>query len=107
VSGDPSLSVPSVTRWFDTGAFSLPPFGTFGNAGRNLIEGPGYANVNLALLKHVTLAAVRLQLRAEAFNVFNRANFDLPDNFFGSPTFGQVLSAQAPRRVQLEARLLF
>jgi hypothetical protein len=49
----------------------------------------------------------RLQLRAEAFNVFNRANLDLPDNYFGSPTFGQVLSAQPPRRVQLGARLLF
>ena len=38
----------------------------------------------------------RLQLRAEAFNLLNRANFDLPDNFFGSPTFGQILSAGAP-----------
>ena len=108
VSGDPSLASPEPTQWFNTGAFSLPAFGTFGNAGRNILEGPAYANVNVALLKHVRLGGdTRLQLRAEAFNVFNRANFDLPDNFFGSPTFGQVLSAQAPRRVQLGARLLF
>ena len=108
VSGDPSLDSPDPTRWFNTTAFSLPAFGTFGNAGRNILDGPGYANVNVALLKHVRLGGdTRLQLRAEAFNVFNRANFDLPDNFFGSPTFGQVLSAQAPRRVQLGARLLF
>jgi hypothetical protein len=108
VSGDPSLGDPDQTQWFHTAAFSLPAFGTFGNAGRNILDGPGYANVNVALLKHVRLgAATRLQLRAEAFNVFNRTNFDLPDNYFGSPTFGQVLSAQAPRRVQLGARLLF
>ena len=108
VAGDPSVESPDPARWFNTSAFSLPQFGTFGNAGRNLLEGPGYANVNVAVLKHVRLGGdTRLQLRAEEFNVFNRANFDLPDNFFGSPTFGQVLSAQAPRRVQLGARLLF
>ena len=49
----------------------------------------------------------RCNLRLEAFNLFNRANFDLPDNFLGSPTFGQVLSAQSPRRVQIGARVLF
>jgi hypothetical protein len=107
VAGDPSRSDPSPDEWFDTAAFSLPAFGTFGNAGRNILEGPGYANLNVALLKHVTLGAARVQLRAEAFNLFNRANYGLPDNFFGSPTFGQVLTADAPRRVQLGARLLF
>jgi hypothetical protein len=43
----------------------------------------------------------------EAFNVFNRTNFGLPDNFIGSPTFGQILSAGNPRRVQLALKLLF
>jgi hypothetical protein len=108
VAGDPSAGDASVDRWFDTAAFSMPAFGTFGNAGRNILEGPGYANVNVALVKHVPFGAgPRLQLRAEAFNLFNRANFDLPDNYFGSPTFGQLLSAGPPRRVQLGARLLF
>ena len=41
-------------------------------------------------------SAVRLQLRAEAFNLLNRTNLDLPDAFFGSPTFGQMLSARQP-----------
>ena len=49
----------------------------------------------------------KLQLRLEAFNLFNHANFDLPDNFLGSPTFGQILSAQSPRRFQLGAKVLF
>jgi hypothetical protein len=50
---------------------------------------------------------VRLQLRLETFNLFNRANFDPPDAFLGSPTFGRVLSAQPPRRVQLGAKVTF
>jgi outer membrane receptor protein involved in Fe transport len=107
VSGDPSLSDPSESRWFNTAAFAMPAFGTFGDAGRNILDGPGYANVNVALLKHVTFGTTRLQLRAEAFNLFNRANLGLPDSFFGSPTFGEVLTAEAPRRLQLGARFLF
>ena len=88
----PSVGDPGPNQWFNTAAFSMPAFGTFGNAGRNILEGPGYQNVNLAVLKQRARCAgsTRLQLRAEAFNLFNRANFDLPDNFFGSPTFGQI-----------------
>ena len=47
------------------------------------------------------------QFRAEVFNLLNRANFGLPDNFVGSPTFGKILSADNPRRVQLGLKLLF
>ncbi len=50
---------------------------------------------------------VDLQFRAEAFNVFNHPNFDLPDNFLGSPTFGQILSAENPRHIQFGLKLLF
>jgi hypothetical protein len=108
VIANPALDHPTPARWFDTGAFVVPPRGTFGDAGRNLVEGPGYANVNAALIKHLPLPrGTRLQVRAEAFNLFNRANYDQPDNFLGSPTFGQVLSAGSPRRLQLGARMLF
>jgi hypothetical protein len=108
VSGDPSISDPDETRWFNTGAFSMPPFGSFGSAGRSILDGPGYANLNVAVIRDVRLGArARVQLRVEAFNVFNRVNLDNPDNFFGSPTFGQVLSAGSPRRMQLGARLMF
>ena len=108
VVGDPSLDNPRPERWFDTGAFAIPPFGSFGDAGRNIVEGPGYANLNLAGMKHIRIGgAVRLQARVEVFNLFNRANFNLPDPFMGSPTFGQVLSAQGPRRVQLGLKALF
>ena len=108
VDGNAAASNPGPNQWFNTAAFSMPAYGTFGNAGRNILEGPGYQNVNLALLKRVALRGrTSLQLRAEAFNLLNRTNFDLPDNFFGSPTFGQVLSAGAPRHIQFGVRFAF
>ena len=108
VNGDPSLSNPSADLWFNTSAFSLPPFGSFGNAGRNILDGPGYENINLAVIKYVGLpGTARLQLRAEAFNLLNHTNLDLPDAFFGSPTFGRILSAGSPRRFQFGVRALF
>jgi len=102
------VSNPGPSQWFNTAAFAVPAYGSFGNAGRNILEGPGYANMNLAVLKHLRVnARAKLQLRLEAFNLFNRTNFNLPDNFLGSPTFGQILSAGSPRRLQLGARVLF
>jgi hypothetical protein len=109
VSGTASLPSDqrSAERWFNTDAFTLPAFGSFGNAGRNILEGPGYRNLNLGLTKLVPLGAARLQFRIEAFNAFNRANFDLPDGFLGSPTFGRILSAGSPRRIQFGVKALF
>jgi hypothetical protein len=108
IVGDSDVADPSADRWFNTAAFAMPAFGTFGNAGRNILDGPGYANVNLGVIKHVPLGArAKLQLRAEAFNLLNRVNYDLPDAFIGSPTFGRILSAGPPRRCQFGARLLF
>ena len=102
------MSDPTAERWFNTGAFVFPAYGTFGNSGRNTVEGPGYQNVNLALMKRLPLGSrSKLQLRLEAFNLFNHTNFNQPDNFLGSPTFGQILSAQSPRRFQLGAKVLF
>jgi hypothetical protein len=108
VNGNAAATNQGPAQWFNTAAFSMPAFGTFGNAGRNILEGPGYQNVNLALLKRVPLRGrTSLQLRAEAFNLLNRTNFDLPDNFYGSPTFGQILSAGSPRHIQFGARFTF
>lgn len=109
VVSDPSLDDPSPERWFNTEAFAVPAFGSFGDAPRNLLDGPDLQNVNLAILKHLRIGSgeARLQLRAEAFNLFNRANFHLPDAFVGSPTFGQVVSAGSSRRCQFGVRLIF
>lgn len=108
VVGNPSLANPSQAGWFDTGAFVVPPRGRFGNARRNALEGPGYANVNMALIRRLPAGPrVRLELRLEAFNLLNRTNYDQPDNFLGSPTFGQVLSAGPPRHLQLGLKANF
>ncbi|HKY03309.1 MAG TPA: hypothetical protein VJQ56_00370, partial [Blastocatellia bacterium] len=108
IVGNPNLSDPSPDGWFNTAAFALPAFGTFGNVGRNILTGPDYKNVNMSLVKNTALTErLGLQFRAEAFNLFNRPNFDLPDNFLGSPTFGRILSAQSPRHIQFGVKLLF
>jgi hypothetical protein len=108
VAGDPRAGNRTPERWFNTSAFVFPAFGTFGNAGRNILDGPGYQNVNASLLKNTPLGErVNLQLRLEAFNLFNHPNFNLPDNFLGSPTFGRILSARDPRHLQFGAKLLF
>jgi hypothetical protein len=108
VVGNPHLANPNPDLWFNTAAFAIPPFGTFGNAGRNIIEGPSFQSVNLSLVKNTRLReGMSLQFRAESFNLLNHPNFNLPDNFIGSPTFGQILSAQDPRHIQFGLKLLF
>ena len=108
VVGVAKLEDPSPDRWFNTSAFAVPAFGSFGNAGRNILDGPGYQNINLGLLKNISLSGdARLQLRAEAFNLFNHSNFNLPDAYVGSPTFGRVVSADSPRRCQFGVKVIF
>lgn len=106
--GQARLSNPTVEKWFNTTAFVVPRFGSFGNAGRNILDGDGYQNVNFSLLKNTTIKEkVTVQFRAEFFNLFNHPNFGLPDNFVGSSSFGRVLSAESPRRIQFGVKLLY
>jgi Carboxypeptidase regulatory-like domain/TonB dependent receptor len=108
IIGNPLLGSPTPEQWFNTAAFAFAPRGTFGNAGRNILDGPGYQNVNASLVKNTALSErFNLQLRAEVFNLFNRPNFNLPDNFLGSPTFGRITSAREPRRIQFGVKVLF
>ena len=105
---NPELSNATTLQWFNTAAFAFPVPGTFGNAGRNILEGPGFQNVNASLVKNTALSErVNLQFRAEAFNLFNHPNLNLPDNFLGSPTFGRITSARDPRHIQFGLKLLF
>jgi hypothetical protein len=90
--------------------FSLPPFGSFGNSGRNTQTGPGYKTIDAAIVKHIrrgTRDRATIDLRLEVFNLLNTVNKDLPDAFFGSPTFGRILSAGSPRRVQFGVKAVF
>jgi len=108
VVGNPTLANRSPERWFNTGAFAFAPPGSFGNAGRNILDGPGYQNVNVSLLKNTPLREdINLQLRAEFFNLFNHPKLQPAGQFPGSPTFGRITSARDPRHVQFGVKLLF
>ena len=108
VVGRPEVSNPSADRWFAASAFEVPQFGSFGNAGRNLVDGPGFAGWNVSMVKTIQPSeGLNTEFRLEVFNLLNRSNLDLPDSFLGSPTFGQVLSAGDPRRLQFGLKLLF
>ena len=108
VVGDPRAARQTPEQWFNTAAFAFPSFGSFGNSGRNILDGPGLQNVNVSLVKQAALSeSTSLQFRAEFFNFFNRPNFDLPDIFLGSPTFGRIYSAQSPRHIQFGLKFVF
>jgi outer membrane receptor protein involved in Fe transport len=100
--------VGSATCWFNTSAFAPAPPYTFGDAGRNSLTGPDYADVDAALLRHFAITErFRLTAEAQAFNLFNRVNFKLPDSVYSDPTFGEVLSANPARQIQVALRLAF
>jgi hypothetical protein len=107
---DPNLQGGDRTpeRWFDTSAFALPAAFTFGSAPRNSVIGPGFANLDFSLAKTWALGGTsQLEFRWEVFNLFNRANFDLPNRIFGTPNFGRIFSAKNPREMQFGIRYAF
>jgi hypothetical protein len=80
--------------------------GTFGNSGRNILRGPRYFNTDLGLIKNTSIAEqVRLQFRAEFFNLFNNVNFNNPGATVGTPGFGRITGARDPRILQLMLKL--
>jgi hypothetical protein len=96
--------------WFNTAAFQAPPQFTFGNAPRTLanLRGPGYFGTNLSLQRNFKFGeTTRLQFRAEAFNLFNRANFTIPSTTLGAVNFGQLIAAEDARQLQFALKLYF
>jgi hypothetical protein len=97
--------------YFNTSQFSENALGTTGTSARRFFYGPGMDNYDVALLKNVRLTESKsLQFRLEGFNIFNHAQFFGPQSVDGnisSSTFGQVVSADPPRLVQLGVKLLF
>lgn len=108
-------------QYFNPAAFVVPPAGSLGNTGRGAFIGPNLRTFDLAAVKNTKLSALgdsaRLQLRVEAFNLFNRANFAPPalTAFAGAaaneaplPTFGRIRSTvTSARQIQLGIRLAF
>ena len=104
-------------NWINPAAFTTPASGTYGDAGRNLVRAPGLWQVDLAMAKKVSLTdRLGMQFRAEAFNVFNRAQFGSPQANLSSPlSFGVITTpvnqgatgSGTPRQFQLALRLSF
>jgi len=116
VAGQPiSISNPSIQKWFNTAAFCAPsatcanPSGSgFGDAGRNVIDGPGQFSMNMSLNKTITIKESRaLDLRITANNVFNHVNFTSINTVVNSLTFGEVTGTSGMRRVTMQARFRF
>jgi hypothetical protein len=96
---------------FNTNLFSEEALGQLGNSARRFFHGPGIENFDVQIGKNVRLTESKsLEIRAEAFNVFNRAQFFGPasvDGVVEDSNFGSVVSAAAPRLIQLAAKLHF
>jgi len=105
----------TLAEWFNTSAFANPAAGTWGDSGRNILQGPGTKNIDFSVFKntHITESEI-LQLRAEFFNLFNTPQFNNPGTTFGAGTFGVVSSAgsepvfqRLERQIQLAAKVNF
>ncbi len=96
-------------RWFNPGAFVVAPPGHFGNAGRDIIDGPGIVMWDLGLMKNFSLGErMKLQFRSEFFNIANHPNFGSPFPYVDSPLAGIISStATNPRQMQFALRLSF
>lgn len=97
--------------WFNTSAFATPTAGTFGNVGRDTINGPHWVDVDLALLKNFRLKVLgeagSLQFKLSATDVFNHPNLGLPDTTYTDAGFGGIWYANTSRQMQLGAKISF
>src|SRR5208337_4678218 len=84
-------------QWVLPSTFSTPSAFTFGNAGRNILRGPGLGSCDFSLLRNFRLGeSAKVQFRGEIFNIFNRANFDIPQNIVNTSSFGQIFNTVQP-----------
>jgi hypothetical protein len=104
------------TNWINTAAFSTPASQTFGNLGRNAFRAPGISQLDLGLSKYVSITErMSIRLRADAFNVFNRAQFGAPNADLSNSNFGVITTTISnyatgrgtPREFQLSAKFIF
>jgi hypothetical protein len=113
--GDATLPNPDPARWFNTalgtpGApWGTPALYTFGNAGRGFVLGPGRTNIDVSLFKEFAITEqVRLQFRAEFFNLPNHPQFDLPNASIGTSVAGTISgTVGTPRDIQFGLRVVF
>ena len=120
---NPNNGPKKVAEWFNTAAFALAPsfvvkngvvtqVGQFGNAGRNIIEGPSYTDLDLTLARDFPIRErVNGQFRVETFNLLNHPNFFNPlttgTQYGSGSSFGHITEANTPRQMQFVLRILF
>jgi hypothetical protein len=109
-----SLANPTTSEWFNTGAFCTPGIncigtsGTYGDAGRDIIQGPAQFTFDMSLNKTITIREFRaLELRLQANNIFNTPYFSAINTNVNSSTFGQVTGVGNMRRISVVARFRF
>ncbi|HEV2378366.1 MAG TPA: carboxypeptidase regulatory-like domain-containing protein [Terriglobia bacterium] len=108
VPGTSATGPKTLQEWFNTNAFAAPAAGYFGNAAPGSIIGPGVFNFDMALYKDFRVKEdVNFQFRAEAFNIFNRANFAGVQTAYGAGNFGAVTAALDPRIFEFALRFQF
>jgi hypothetical protein len=110
---DPNVSPGqrTVSEWFNTAAF-LPVAqmvkGEFGNTGRDILIGPGFQVWSVSMIKNMTFGEkVRMQFRAESYNLFNHANFAGINTTVGASAFGNVTAAGPARIMSFGLKLMF
>ena len=97
-----------VAQWFATDAFTTPALNSFGNAGRNILIGPGTFNVDFSAHRTFSLGErFKIQYRAEFFNFFNHPLLNNPDTTVTDSNFGRITDARDPRIMQMALKLIF
>ena len=96
--GDGRLDNPTVDLWFDPTAFKAPAPNHYGTSGRGVLYAPGTQTVDVSLSRTFPISGVRLQFRADAFNLFNTPQLGFPNANIGSPTVGRITSTIGDNR---------
>jgi Carboxypeptidase regulatory-like domain len=108
VIADSHVSNPTLDQWFNTSAFRPNALGTFGNSGRDNLEGPGGFTFDMAMLRRFSINEHhKIEARAEAFNILNHPVFGGPRSSLTDPNIGRILSANDPRILQFALKYIF
>ena len=113
-SGNLPSSKRSANKWFETSDFQMPDLTGpnpqwFGNSGRNILLSPGKTKWDISVLKTTNVSddGKLLEFRVQFFNAFNHVNFQQPDNFINSPTFGVISGADTAREIEVAIKYSF
>jgi hypothetical protein len=108
IVGDLNGGPRTASQWFNAAAIAAPPTGTFGDEGRNAVQGPNYIDLDATLSRAFRFGErYSLTFRAEYFNILNHPNFDLPGATVAGSGFNAIPTAQDPRQLQLALRFAF